>query len=405
MIDRRTFLGAAGGLLILKPETVRGSAANSAVRVGLLGCGGRGATDAEGMAKQGARVTALADLFEDQLDAARRKFKDAGETFRGPSAFEQIAASKEVDAIIVATPPYFHPEHLAAVVAAGKHVYCEKPVAVDVPGAKRVIEIGAKAEGKLSLDVGFQIRMAPPFVELMRRIHAGALGEIVSADTHYFCQALVRPDWPGASPAAKRLRNWLHDRTLSGDVILEQNVHVIDICNWALRGRPVKAVGKGGRKGRTDQGDAWSHFNVVFTYPGEVHVNFCSTQFGPKDSFDVNERFFGPRGSSSSPYTGPVTIVGEEAWTWKAPGDAGGDQFSATGAFRGNLDQADPEKHRAFLESVTSGRFHNQAAAGAESALSAMLGRMAAYTSRETTWDELLASNERWDAKLDLDRI
>lgn len=405
MIDRRTFLGATSGLLILKPKTVRGSAANSAVRVGLLGCGGRGSTDAEGMQKQGARITALADMFDDQIEAARKRFTGASAFFRGPRAFEQIAAAKEVDAVIIATPPYFHPEHLAAVVAAGKHAYCEKPVAVDVPGARRVLETGAKAEGKLSLDVGFQIRNAPPFVELVRRIHSGALGDIVSADTHYCCQALARPDWPDASPAARRLRNWLHDRTLSGDVIVEQNIHVIDICNWVLRGRPLKAVGTGGRKGRADQGDAWSHFNVVFTYPGDVHVSFYSTQFGPKDAFDVNERFYGPRGSSSSPYTGPVTIVGEEAWTWQAPAPVAGDQFSATGAFRGNLDQADPEKHKSFLESITSGRFHNQAAAGVESALSAMLGRTAAYTGREVAWDELLASGETWDAKLDLENL
>lgn len=407
MMDRRRFLGAAGGLLLVKPGTVRGSRANSAVRVGLLGCGGRGATDAETMEKQGARVTALADMFEDQLDAARKKFKAiaSSQVFRGPRAFEQIAASKDVDAVIIATPPYYHPEHLAAVVEAGKHAYCEKPVAVDVAGAKRVMEIGAKAQGKVSLDVGFQIRMAPPFVELVRRIHGGALGEIYTAEIHYFCQALERPEWPEASPAERRLRNWVHDRTLSGDIIVEQNIHVIDVCNWALRARPVKAAGTGGRKGRTDKGDAWSHFNVVFTYPGDVRVSFSSTQAGPKGSFDANERFFGARGASSSPYTGPVTITGEQPWTWKDPAAANGGQFAANGAFRGNLDQADAEKHKAFLESVTSGRFHNQAAEGAESALSAMLGRTAAYTGRETAWDELLASGERWDARLDLDKL
>src|SRR6266566_1599091 len=190
-VDRRKFLGAAAataGMLILKPELVRGAAANSAVRVGLLGCGGRGTEDASNLIDTGgARVVALADLFQDQLDKARDSFNkvqqakgyaalDASQLFVGPNAFQQIVASKEVDAVVIATPPYFHPKHLEAAVAAGKHVYLEKPVAVDVPGALKVIEIGKRAEGKLSLDVGFQIRDCPPFVEMVKRIHNGALG-------------------------------------------------------------------------------------------------------------------------------------------------------------------------------------------------------------------------------------
>ena len=161
-IGRRAFLGVAGGIMILKPQTARGTAANSAVRIGLLGCGGRGTEDAEGLIKNGgARLAALADMFDDQLAAARKRFDalaekngaarlDATQIFSGPRAFEQIVASKEIDAVVIATPPYFHPEHLAAAVAAGKHVYCEKPVAVDVAGAKRAVEIGAKANRRVS---------------------------------------------------------------------------------------------------------------------------------------------------------------------------------------------------------------------------------------------------------------
>ena len=415
-IGRRAFLGAAGGMMILKPQLVRGTAANSAVRIGLLGCGGRGREDAEGLVKSGgARLVALADLFDDQLASARKRFDalaaknsmagvDASQIFSGPRAFEKIVASQEIDAVVIATPPYFHPEHLAAAVAAGKHVYCEKPVAVDVPGARRVVEIGAKANRRLSLDVGFQIRMAPPFVELVKRIHAGALGEIrhvreiASAEAHYFCGALDRPDWPGASPVTRRVRNWLHDRVLSGDIILEQNIHVIDICNWVLQGHPIKAVGTGGRKGRTDQGDAWSHFCVLFTYANNVHVGFNSTQYG-KGGFDANERFFGPRGNSTSPYTGPLEITGQEPWTWSESGQPQGGKFSVANT------AATVPIVQAFVESITSGNFHNQAASGAESALSAMLGRMAAYNGREVTWEEMMQANESWDAGIDLDKL
>jgi len=178
-MDRRKFIGAAAasaGILFINPSLVRGTAANSAVRVGLLGCGGRGTEDATNLVDTGgARVVALGDLFPDQLATARAHFDqiqqakgysalDAGQLFVGPNAYQQIAASKEVDAIVVATPPYYHLSHLEAVTAAGKHVYLEKPVAVDVPGALKVIEIGKRTEGKLSFDVGFQIRDCPPFV-------------------------------------------------------------------------------------------------------------------------------------------------------------------------------------------------------------------------------------------------
>jgi predicted dehydrogenase len=254
-LGRRQFIGvtaATAGALFIKPELVRGTQANSAVRVGLLGCGGRGTEDATNLFDTGnARVVALADLFRDQLDAAHVNFDklqqakgyaaiDASQLFVGPNAYQQIAASKEVDATVIATPPYYHPHHVEAVVAAGKHVYLEKPVAVDVPGALRVIEIGKRADGKLSFDVGFQIRECPPFVELVRRIHAGALGKIVSGEAYYLTGYIDRPAWPSATPLERRLRNWVHDRTLSGDIIVEQNIHVIDICNWILQSHRSK---------------------------------------------------------------------------------------------------------------------------------------------------------------------
>jgi len=423
--DRRAFLttAAAASFMIIKPELVRGSQANSEVRVGLLGCGGRGTVDATSIAMNGpARMVALADLFEDRLVTAKKHFDDvanqqrhagvaASQMFQGPHAAEQIFNSPQVDAVVIATPPYFHPQHLEMAVAAGKHVYCEKPVGVDVAGAKRAIEAGKRAEGRLSLDVGFQIRNAPPFVELVRRIHAGALGEITCGEAHYYCPFLAMPDYPKASPAELRLRHWLHDRVLSGDIIVEQNIHVVDICNWVLQGHPVKAIGTGGRKGRTESpGDNWSHFDVVFFYPNDVHVSFSSCQFG-KSPFEANERFFGTRGASRSPYSGPLGIEGDEAWTWaesekpatttKTP--AG--QFSATGNFSDNLAQADSEKHAAFIKSIVTRNYHNQAALGAESAMSAMLGRKAAYTGKEATWDELVKSDEKWDAGIDISRM
>lgn len=197
-ISRREFIGTAAAttLMIVKPQLVRGTAANSAIRIGLLGCGSRGKTVAKGFATNTpARVVALADLFADQLEAAKRQFDqlaqskayagtDSSQLFRGPKAYQDLVNSKEVDMALIATPPYFHPEHLESAVAAGKHVYCEKPVAVDVAGAKRVIRAGERAQGRLSLDVGFQIRNAPPFVELTQRIQQGAIGKIVGCEAY-----------------------------------------------------------------------------------------------------------------------------------------------------------------------------------------------------------------------------
>jgi len=406
--------------LFIKPSLVHSTAANSAVRVGLLGCGGRGTEDAANLIDTGnARVVALADLFRDQLDAARAHFDqlqrakdytdiDASQLFAGPGAYQQIANSKEVDAIVIATPPYYHPQHLEAVVAAGKHVYLEKPVAVDVPGALRVVEIGKRAQGKVSLDVGFQIRNCPPFVELVRRIHGGALGNIVCGEAHYLTGYIDRPAWPKASPTERRLRNWVYDRALSGDIIVEQNIHVIDICNWILKGHPLKASATGGRQGRpAGDGDAYGNYNVLFHYPDNVDVTFSSTQF-VKGWWDVTERFFGTKGVSQSPYTGALGIWGDEAW--QAPMTPAKDKpesqaFSVTGNFTSNLEFADREKKGAFVDSITNGKFHNQAAEGTESAISCILARTAAYKNHEITWDEIMKSSEVLEPGIDLNRL
>ena len=401
---------------MIRPELVRGTAANSAVRLGILGCGGRGTAVGTGfVANTTARVTALADLFADRLEAAQKDFDekqrakgyaaiDPSQLFKGPRAYEQILASKEVDAVLISSPPYYHPRHLEMTVDAGKHAYCEKPVAVDVPGTKRVMAIGKKAEGKVSLAVGFQIRKAPPYVELVRRIHGGALGKIGCGLAYYYCPHIDRPDWPNASPDEKRLRNWVWYRSLSGDIIVEQNVHVIDICNWILQAHPLKAVGGGSRKLRQDDGDCYDNFNLVFTYPNDVEVSFGSTQFD-KHAFDAAVRFFGTRGSCEAHYDPRMSSAGEEAWDAGLGKAQTGSQFSAAGTFAGALDQADSEKQKSFVESITSGKLINEAAHGADSALTAMLGRNAAYRGKALTWDELLKSKETYDPKIDLNKL
>jgi predicted dehydrogenase len=408
--------GAGAGLLILKPESVRGYPANSAVRLGLLGCGGRGTTVATSMAKNaGARIVALADIFPDQLEKAKVTFDGIASSlgYAGPErsmmfsrlhAYQEMANAKDLDAIQISTPPYFHVEHLAAVVAAGKHAYCEKPLGVDVVQTKRALEIAKQAEGKVSVDVGFQIRSAPPFAELVKRVQSGAIGKIVSLDTHYYAPMIGYPDRPSSmSKDELRLRNWNWDLTLSGDIVVEQNIHVIDICNWILGKRPVAAYATGSRAVLQHFGNNFDNYQVNYTYPDGVQATMNSKQYGETKDFDVSERVYGSEGYSESPYSGPLRIAGMNPWEWKgSEAQTSSAGFSASGAFSDNLADADSEKDKGFINSISSGQFHNQIALGVDTARTAILARMAARQKKFITWDEMLKSNESLHLDMDL---
>lgn len=419
-MDRRKFVGAAAaasGILLLKPKTVFGYEANSAVRLALLGCGSRGTSVAESFLNNtNARFVALADLFPDKLGPAKTRLDQVGAQkgypnidekmmFHGYRAYEEVASSPDVDAIQISTTPFFHVQHLDAALRGGKHVYCEKPMGVDVAQAKQALEIGKRAEGQVSLEVGFQIRSAPPFVEMIRRIQQGALGKIGAIAAHYNAPMTSYPPMPNMSPDELRIRRWYWDRVLSGDIIVEQAIHLIDICNWALQSHPIKATGMGGRNIISHPGDTWDNYEVVFTYPGNVHVSFSCTQFGPNDWFDVSARMFGADGHAEIPYSGPMRIVGENAWTWGGaqsaqPADPA--KFAANGVFTDNLADAQREKDQGFIDSITSGKLHNQSAAGVETAFSAMLGRMAGRLGRDVTWEELMQHGENYQLGINM---
>ncbi len=416
---RRSFLGAAGGLLILKPDIVRGYQRNSAVRMGLLGCGGRGTGVATSFTTEtDAHYIVLADLFQEQTERTQKSVNGAAEKkgkpgvasnmlLYGPDAIDKICAVKDLDVIHIATPPYFHPAHFEAAVASGKHVYCEKPVSVDVPGAKRVMKAGERAKGKQSVAIGFQLRHATPYVQLVDHVRAGDIGSIVCGLSNYYAGAIPRPAWPNATPAERRLRNWVHDRILSGDILVEQNIHLIDVNNWMLQALPIRAQGTGGRAGRIDQGDAWSHFNVTYTYPNDVHITVTSTQF-IQGAWDVAMRYFGSSGNAEMHYDSPVRITGPKSWDFPGlgkPEQVTDTNAAVTGAFKGALDDADAMKQRHFIASIASGKFINEAEQGATSTLSAILGRQAAYTGRPWTWDELMKLDEVWDAKLNVAKL
>jgi len=421
-MNRRHFLrtgsAATSGILLLKPATAFGYQANSAVRLGLLGCGSRGTTVSTSFSKNTtAQVVALADLFPDQLATARDHFNQLNTTlnrspidskllFHGPHAFEQIAASPDVDLVQISTPPFFHVQHLETAVASGKHVYCEKPTGIDVAQAKQALEIYKRVKPGQSVDVGFQCRNAPPFAAIAQQIQSGALGKIATIAANYNAPASKEKTRPGASADELRLRNWLWDRALSGDILVEQNIHIIDLCNWILGHHPVKATATGGRTILTHAGDCWDNYQVTFTYPGDVRLSFSSTQFGDYGGFDAGIRMYGSDGSASLAYSGPIQIIGAHPWSAQdSAGSTGAGTFAANGSFSDNLAFADRDKERTFIESIVANAPHNQIAAGVETSLSCMLGRMAAYQRREVTWEELLQHGETYKLGMDLNQF
>jgi myo-inositol 2-dehydrogenase / D-chiro-inositol 1-dehydrogenase len=399
-LRRRRFLqasaSAAAGFVIVKPGSVFGSPANDAVTLGIIGCGGRGNYVGKEFVGAGARVVALHDLFDDRLTETRANFDKLadekgqgkiadGALFKGPDAYHKLLASG-VDAVLITSPPYFHPEHFEAAVDAKKHCYLEKPVASDVFGARRVENAGRKGAGKVSMAVGFQSHYAEPYQEMVKRIHAGAIGDIVCAQTYYYTDDLKRKATPGMPPLEARVRNWVFDRVLSGDILVEQNIHVLDIVNWVMRARPVSAVAAGGKKARLDV-DCWDHYNVQLNYPGNVHVSFNSTQF--KNSYDAKtQRFLGTKGYAEANFgKGGVRIVGEEPW-----------ESTAEEGLAGSVTR----KVAAFVDSIRTKNLQDEVQGGVDSTLTSILGRTAAYDSEERTWEKVAGSGARWKEKIDL---
>lgn len=416
-MNRRKFLQGAStacSLMIVKPSVAFSYAANSAVQYGLLGCGKRGTSVATSFATNTqARVVALGDIFPDQLAIGKQHFDqlnsklgvpavDPKLTFHGWEAYKAMAANPHIDAVQISTPPFFHVEHMDILSAGGKHVYCEKPVGVDIPQTRRALQIAKRIDGKVSASVGFQIRSAPPFVEIVQRIHAGQIGKIASIAGYYNAPPATYPDRGAMPHDEQRLRNWLWDKTLSGDILLEQNIHVIDVCNWVMGSHPLKATARASRKVIQNFGNINDNYEVIFEYPGEVELVFSSTQFNAPGYFDVKETFFGTEGIAEMPYKGALRIQGQKPWTWTGSEQESGAKFAADGAFSDNLADADKMKDRSFIESITGNKFQNQIAAGVESARTCMMARKSAETGRTVSWQDIEADTEQYQLGIEI---
>lgn len=391
-MGRREFLGkaaaATAGLTFVRAGAVASTQANSAIEIGLIGSGRRGCWIGNLFREHGNfRFVAACDVFDDRLEAARNELDvPADRCYKGLESYKELLTNK-LDAVAIKSPPYCHPEQAAATIDAGMHLFLAKPVATDVVGCKSVIASGRKAaQRNLSYLVDYQTRTMGPFQEAVRRVHDGAIGTPVYGQVFYHTGEIPYKVDPVPGDQAVRMRNWLQDRRLSGDILVEQNVHATDVADWILDGHPIRAYGTGGRQGRTGWGDCWTHYNVIFWYPGDVRVSFSSCQFGATPGSDIRSRIFGTDGNIELPYFGTVKIAG------KHPYD-GGEVLDT-------FPQGAINNIKTFEKHVRAGEPFNNAQVSAESSLTTILGRMAAYRGAEVTWDEMMASDERLDPEL-----
>lgn len=383
---RRRFLAKNGaGLLILRPETVFGSQANSAIEIGLIGCGGRG-NMIGGMFKEyaGSRLVALHDPFVNRLDFTRDNLKTPdARTYKGFDGYRDLVNSR-LDAVVIESPPYARPEQAAAAVSAGKHCFMAKPVAVDAWGCKLFAETGERAKGKLSFFTDFQFRGREAYRECVSRVRRGDIGRPVMGHVYYHTGALRPRDVPGEPAELARVRNWVFDKALSGDIIVEQNIHALDAGAWMLDAAPLKAYGTGGRKIRMD-GDCWDHFAVTYWYPDNLIVDFSSTQC-IRGYNDICARIYGSDGTAEMHYYTTAWITGTNPWQ--------GPEKQETGR------QGAIENIKAFVEGIQSGNLLHNSADTVRSNLTAILGRTAAYRNAVVSWDEMIRSNEKLDLRL-----
>ena len=375
------------------------AAGSDEIRVGLIGCGSRGTGAAQNVldSSPGVKLVAMGDVFKDHIDISLKnleKFADKIDVaedrrFVGFDAYEKVLAS-DVNYVILATPPGFRPMHLKAAVAASKNTFSEKPVAVDGPGIRSVLETYEEAKSKgLAIGVGTQRRHQTGYLETLKRIHGGAIGEITEARVYWNQGPIwVHPRQEGWSDMEWQLRNWYYFTWLCGDHIVEQHVHNLDVANWVMGSHPIRAVGLGGRQVRTgpEYGNIYDHFAIDYEYGNGVRMASYARQM-PNCENNISEALVGTKGFCQ---VNKYAITGAHAW--KFPG-------------KDNLPYV--QEHTDLIAAIRAGKPYNELKNVAETTMTAILGRMAAYTGKAVTWDQALNSTEilmppkvDWDVSL-----
>jgi predicted dehydrogenase len=394
--SRRDFLKvsgvAAAGLGLGLAPNVHAAGADT-MRIGLIGCGGRGRGAAENIceaagSKYSIKLHALADVFDDRLKSCRDFLKENercrgkfdvsdDRCFVGFDAYQKVIDS--CDLVMLATPPGFRPQHIEAVIKAGKHLFTEKPVAVDGTGIRKVLAAAEEANSKkLGVVAGTQRRHQASYIEAMKRVRDGEIGDLVAGRV-YWNQGNIWANkrQPGWSDTEYQLRNWYHFLWLCGDHIVEQHVHNLDVACWAIGAHPVRCLGMGGRQVNTapEFGQSYDHFAVEYEFPNGVYVTSMCRQINGTDG-NVSEALAGTKG----------------AWT------SNGQRFTGPGKsesvrVRGEVNPY-VQEHIDLLESIVSGKPLNELKQVAESTLVAIMGRQSTYTGKAVTWEQALNSKQ-----------
>lgn len=386
--SRRVFLqsGAAAAALSMVPGWLSSSAyaqTDGALKVVLVGCGGRGkgalsnAIEAAETLGIAVKCIGVCDYFDDRAQQVGQDNGVPAEMrFAGADGYRQLMKT-DADMVILATPPLFRPVHLAAAVEAGKHVFMEKPVAVDPPGCRKVMSLGDLAASKgLNIVAGTQRRHQIGYVKHARAIHEGAVGEIVGGQI-YWCQSRLwyKNREAGDSDADYMIRNWVSFLETSGDHIVEQHVHQIDVANWFIGRPPVSAVGFGSRQRRVT-GNMYDNFSVEFDYGEGCSVHsMCRQINGCYNKVDAN-------------------FAGTQGRVWDERRIARYDKAEVKLPEVNGLDKPYVQEHVALLSAIVKGEKINEARQVAESTLSAIMGRISAYTGQMVRWDDLMNYKE-----------
>ncbi len=389
----RTTTAAVVGSTLATSMNLPGAwaAGSDEIKVGLIGAGGRGtgAVDNVLTAAQGVRLHVIGDLFPDRLKDSLENLSKHGDKaavpaerqFTGWDAFEKVIAS-DVNYVILATPPGFRPTHLKAAIAAGKNVFTEKPVFVDSHGYKTVLEAFEEANKKgLGVVAGTQRRHHAAYLEAMKRVQDGAIGDVVAARAYWNQGGLWnKPRQPNWTDMEYQIRNWLYYTWLSGDHIVEQHVHNLDVANWGVGSVPVKVVGVGGRQARTqpEYGHIYDHFGLDYEYANGVHLmSMCRQQAGTPGL--VAEALVGTKGVLETQDGVRYEIKGPSAWKWDT---------------KKEFTNPYVQEHTDLIASIRAGKPLNELKQVAGSTLTAVAGRTAAYTGKVVTFEQLAATDE-----------
>ncbi|MFH0842232.1 MAG: Gfo/Idh/MocA family oxidoreductase [Bacteroidota bacterium] len=365
----------------------------SLLKAGLIGCGGRGTGAAVNFLDAGPnlQITALGDVFRDRLNQCREQLKKEknveiadDKCFTGFDSYQKVIDSG-VDIVLLCTPPHFRPEHIDAAVKAGKHIFLEKPCAVDPFGARSVLVSLERAKEKgLCMVSGTIRRVQKDFMETRRRVMSGEIGDIVSAHITRNGGSLWvvkrQPEW---TDMEYMLRNWANFCWLSGDHIVEQFIHEIDVMNWYLGKYPVKAIGWGGRQRRVS-GDQYDFFSVEYIYDNGMHTHCAARQIS--GCSNITEQFIvGTEGFANA--RGMLyNMKGEEIWKYPMPEEGSTDE---------TWQVTDPyvQEHINLVTGIRTGNVVNDTEAQVMSTLVTIMGRMSAYTGKDVTWDEVMNSD------------